>query len=288
MGGAGDDAMAYRVWNRKLVYEAGSYTNLKAKGPDAFKNKYAGKYLPADVKNWSDQQVVSDGFAKIYAGSYINLNSMDSKKSGGEAYRREYAGKYLPADVKNWSDQQGVSDALTKKYAGSYINLNAMDSKKDGGEAFRREYASKYLPVDVKNWSDQQAVRDAFRKRYDGSSVNLNAMESDKSFNVGSSQLSDSRSKASPPSGSVPSVLSRAAANRPVQTHAATAKASQKDVDTNAVIELASIPEQGQQTASHASLITAAIAATFIVAGIFIVPSVGTSRNNRVLEPLLD
>jgi len=130
-------------------------------------------------------------------------------------------------------------------------------------------------------------VRDAFTNQYAGSSVNLNALRGDKSFNAASSQLSDSRSNASPSSAFAPPV-SLAAFNRPVQTNAATVKASKEDADTNAAIELASIPEQGTQTASHASLIIAAIAATLIVLIIFIVPSTSKSLHHPALEPLLD
>jgi len=65
---------------------AGSYVNISAAGSthdsgDAFKNKYAGKYLPADVKNWSDSKEVRDAFMKTYAGSYTNLNAVKSNKS---------------------------------------------------------------------------------------------------------------------------------------------------------------------------------------------------------------
>merc|ERR1712048_1186086 len=52
---------------------------------DAFKNKYAGKYLPADVKNWSDSKEVRDAFMKTYAGSYTNLNAVKSNKSFNRA-----------------------------------------------------------------------------------------------------------------------------------------------------------------------------------------------------------
>jgi len=250
---------------------------------------------------------VSDAFAKKYGGSYINLNAMDSKNGDGDAYRSKYASKYLPADVKNWSDQQEVRDVFTKKYAGSSVNLNAMDSKNGGGDAYRTKYAGQYLPADVKNWSDQQEVRDVFTKKYAGPSVSLNAVsseqdagshdagadtnldavKSDNSFNGASVQLSGSRSNASPPSASVPP-LSLAASNRLAETDAAIVTASREAVDTNAAIELASISEQGKQTAPHASLVIAAIAATLIVFRIFIVPSARKSRQHPVLDPLLD
>merc|ERR1712003_193711 len=259
---------------------AGSYTNLNAMdskngGGDAYRSKYAGKYLPADVKNWSDQQDVSDAFAKKYGGSYINLNAMDSKNGGGDASRSKYASNYLPADVKNWSDRQDVSDAFAKKYGGSYIDLNAMDSQKSGGDAYRSKYAGKYLPADVKNWSDQQEVRDVFTKKYAGSSIDLNVVSSEQHAG---SHAADA---------DVPPV-SLAASNGPAETHASTVTASREAADTNAAIELVSIPEKGTQTAPHASLIIAAIAATLIVFTIFIVPSARKSRQHPVLDPLLD
>merc|ERR1712176_1396909 len=208
--------------------------------------KYYKSYTP-EVKNWSNKEEVRDAFMTKYAGSYTNLNAMDSKNGGGDAYRSKYAGKYLPADVKNWSDQQDVSDAFAKKYGGSYINLNAMDSKNGDGDAYRSKYASKYLPADVKNWSDQQEVRDVFTKKYAGSSVSLNAVnskqdagshdagadtnldavKSDNSFNGASVQLSASRSNAYPPSASVPP-LSLAASNRLAETDAAIVTASRE------------------------------------------------------------
>merc|ERR1711979_36547 len=65
-----------------------------------------------------------------YAGSYINLNAMDSKQAGGDAFRNKYADKYLPAHVKNWSDQQEVRDAFTEEYGGSSVNVDAVGSVK--------------------------------------------------------------------------------------------------------------------------------------------------------------
>merc|ERR1712207_61601 len=127
-------------------------------GGDVFRNKFAGKYLPADVKNWSGKEEVRDAFVKKYAGSYINLNTMSTQHDGGDAFRNKYAGNYLPPDVKNWSDQNEVRDAFKDKYASSSVNLNAVDSKQDDG---------------------------------------LNAAKSSKSSNDASSQLSDSRSDVS-------------------------------------------------------------------------------------------
>merc|ERR1712176_1427296 len=52
-------------------------------GGDAFRNKYAGKYLPPDVKNWSDQNEVRDAFKDKYASSSVNLNAVGSKQYDG-------------------------------------------------------------------------------------------------------------------------------------------------------------------------------------------------------------
>merc|ERR1712151_1388556 len=81
---------------------------------------------------------------------------------------------------------------------------------------------------------------------------------------------------------------SLAASSATVETYAATETASREAADTHAAIELASIPRQGEQTAPHASLNIAAVAAIMIVVGIFIVPGLRKPRHPRVLEPLLD
>merc|ERR1719215_575459 len=52
----------------------------KQSGGDAFRNKYAGKYLPANVKNWSDQKEVRGAFTEKYGGSSVNLDAVDSVK----------------------------------------------------------------------------------------------------------------------------------------------------------------------------------------------------------------
>merc|ERR1712176_401199 len=101
--------------------------DTKASSGNDYQKYYKG-YTP-EVKNWSNKEEVRDAFMTKYAGSYTNLNAMDSKSDGGDASRSKYASKYLPADVKNWSDQQEVRDVFTKKYAGSSVNLTALDSK---------------------------------------------------------------------------------------------------------------------------------------------------------------
>merc|ERR1712151_357013 len=193
-----------------------------------------------------------------YAGSYVNLNTMDSKQDGGDAFKNKYAGNYLPADVKNWSDKVEVRDAFAKRYAGSYIKLNAMDSD---GDAFKNKYAGSYLPRDVKNWSNREEVRKDFENKYASEYTNLYAMKSDKNSD-----------------GAAPN-------RRLVEAQAATITASRESADADAAMEMASVPKQWALTASHASLITAV---TLIVAGITFLRATRKAHHEPVLEPLLD
>merc|ERR1712217_64938 len=238
----------------------GDTMDSKQNGGDAFKNKYAGKYLPADVKNWSDKVEVRDAFTKRYADSYINLNAMDSKQDGGDAFKNKYAGKYLPADVKNWSDKVEVRDAFTKKYAGSY------------------------LPRGVKNWSNREEVRKDFENKYASEYTNLYAMKSDTNSDGAPVQYSESRSDAPKHSASAPRI-SIAVPNRPVEAQAATITASRESTDADAAMEMMSVPKQWALTASHASLITAV---TLFVAGIAFLRATRKPRHQPVLKPLLD
>merc|ERR1712060_723479 len=72
---------------------------------------------------------------KRYAGSYVNLNAMGSKKDDDNVFKNKYAGSYLPLDVKNWSNREEVRQNFVNKYASAYTNLNAMESDTTSDDA---------------------------------------------------------------------------------------------------------------------------------------------------------
>merc|ERR1712151_488222 len=290
-GGQGGQQSQGGDYQQYMKQYAGDYQKYMKQGGQGGQQSQSGDYQQYMQQYAGDyQKYMKQGGqgGEKEAATPVSLISTDSNNSSGNDYQKYYKG-YTP-DVKNWSNNEEVRDAFMAKYAGSYVNFNAMDSKQSGGDAFRNKYAGKYLPANVKNWSDQKEVRDTFTEKYGGSSINLDSVDSvkiDKRFNDESSQLSNSKSDVSPPSASVPPIA-LADSNTPVETHAATETASSEASDAHAAIELASIPKPVKQTAPHASLIVAAVAAALVVIGAFLVPSARKLRPHQALEPLLE
>merc|ERR1712232_566300 len=118
----------YQQYMKQYAGDYQKYTKQGGQGGDY-------KSYAADVKNWSNNEEVRDAFRSKYAGSYINLNAMDSQQGPGDAFMNKYARSYLPRDVKNWSNREEVREEFVKKYAGAYTNLRATKSDKSSNAA---------------------------------------------------------------------------------------------------------------------------------------------------------